>query len=218
MPFVDNSGLVPYGRYIASNDPYNHEEMGVNSSLASTFVYDRLTKRIVAEYTGHPQTHKDYYENTRRLLKFYNAKCMYENQIKGFFDYLDAKHETYLLADQPNRVLKDIIKKSTVNRGKGCHATPEIIHFGEEWINTWLLEYSDDDPDKPDKRNLHNIRSIPLLKELIMYNPDDNFDRVSSLIYLMIYIQELKHITVEERMDNYKPSFHESGFFSDNSL
>lgn len=203
-------------RYIASNDPYNHEQMGENSSLGSTFIYDRLTKRLVAEYTGHPQTHKEYYENTRRLIKFYNARCMYENQIKGFFDYLDHLHETYLLADQPDKVLKDIIQNSKVNRGKGCHASEAVIHFGEEWINTWLLEKSDDDPEFPDKRNLHNIRSIPLLKELIMYNPDNNFDRVSSLIMLMIYIQELKHITADEKTDTTKTAFHQSSFFMNN--
>lgn len=207
-----------FGRYIASNDPYNHADAGLGSSLGSTFVYDRLTKRIVAEYTGKPSDHKKYYETTRRLLMLYDAKCMYENQIKGFFDYMDSIHETFRLADQPNRVIKDIIKHSTVNREKGCHANKDIKHFGEEWINTWLLEFSDDDPEVPDKRNLHNIRSVGLLKELIMYNPDDNFDRVDSLIMLMIYIQELKHIVVEETINTDNTAFHNSGFFSDGSL
>lgn len=197
MPYEDEFGEVPFGRYLAGNDPYDQSKSEYTDSLGSTFIYDKLTKRIVAEYTGRPETYKHYYENVRRLLKFYNARCLYENERKGLFDYFESKSESYLLLDQP-LFIKDIIKDSRVERGKGIHMTSGIKDFGEELINTWLIE-SAEDQELPELLNMYKIRSIPLLKELIAYNEEGNFDRVMSFMMVMFHIQEVRKIKAEER-------------------
>lgn len=77
--------------YVAGCDPYDHDKSGTNS-LGSTFIYKRFQSFeqydiIVAEYTGRPATAEEYYENVRKLLTYYNARLLYENERKGLFPY-----------------------------------------------------------------------------------------------------------------------------------
>ena len=192
MPYENSDGNIPYGMYIAGTDPYDHDE-STTSSLGSTFILNKLTNRIVAAYTGSPDTANQYYENVRRLLKFYNAKCLYENERKGLFQYLEHKHETYLLADQPE-IIKDVIQHSKVSRQKGMHMSKPLKLYGEELIKMWLLEPY----EKEGLLNLHKIRSIGLLKELIAYNDIGNFDRVMAFMMVVYHIEEVKKIKVEK--------------------
>lgn len=192
MPYVDKDGDIPYGMYLAGTDPYDHDE-STTSSLGSTFVINKLTNRIVAEYTARPETANQYYENVRRLLKFYNAKCLYENERKGLFQYLEHKHETYLLADQPE-IIKDVIQHSKVQRQKGMHMSKPLKLYGEELIKMWLLEPYENEG----LLNLHKIRSVALLKELIAYNDTGNFDRVMAFMMIVYHLEEVKKIKVEK--------------------
>jgi len=192
MPYQDKDGDIPYGMYLAGTDPYDHDE-STTSSLGSTFVINKLTNRIVAEYTARPETANQYYENVRRLLRFYNAKCLYENERKGLFQYLEHKHETHLLADQPE-IIKDVIQHSKVQRQKGMHMSKPLKLYGEELIKMWLLEPYENEG----LLNLHKIRSIALLKELIAYNDTGNFDRVMAFMMIVYHLEEVKKIKVEK--------------------
>src|SRR5574344_403027 len=94
----------PFGLYIAGCDPYDHDDSFTNS-LGSMFIYKRFksgeawNEVIVAEYSGRPATAEDYYENARKLLIFYNARLLFENERKGIYPYFTNKHSDYLLAD-----------------------------------------------------------------------------------------------------------------------
>lgn len=164
------------GLYIAGIDSYDYDQSGTNS-LGSCFIYKRVqsieqySDIIVAEYTGRPETAEQFYENVRKLLLYYNAKAMYENQNKGLFVYLTNKHCDYLLADQPD-IINDIVGNSKVQRKKGCHMNKQIKAWGEGLIKDWLNDINADG-----KKNLYNILSEPLLEELISYNDTGNFDR-----------------------------------------
>ena len=148
---------------------------------------------IVAEYTGRPDTAEDYYENVRKLLMYYNARLLYENERKGIFPYFTQKHCDYLLADQPD-IINDIIGKSTVQRRKGIHMNVPIKDYGEGLVKEWLNEeYA------PGKKNLTKIFSEPLLEELIQYNTKGNFDRVIALIMVMIYRLQMHNTYVKKR-------------------
>ena len=189
---------APIGLYIIGVDPYDHDQSGTNS-LGSCFVYKRFQNfenyydLIVAEYTGRPSTAEEFYENVRKLAIYYNARIMYENQNKGLFPYFVAKHCDYLLADQPD-ILNDIISNTKVNRKKGCHMNKQIKQWGEGLIKDWLNEEK-----APGHKNLHDILSEPLLEELISYNDIGNFDRVMSLIQVMIYREQLYNVVVKEK-------------------
>lgn len=191
---------APFGLYIAGIDPYDHDQSGTNS-LGSCFIYKRFqdfesySDIIVAEYTGRPKTAEEFYENVRKLLIYYNAKAMVENQNTGLFTYFNNKHCSHLLADQPD-IIKDIVNNSTVNRRKGCHMNREIKLWGEGKIKEWLEELRDQK-----QLGLNTVLSEPFLEELIQYNDKGNFDRVMAFMQVMVYREQLYNIQVKKKED-----------------
>ena len=221
-PGEDPSGAVviwehpkddpPYGLYIVGCDPYDFDKSGTNS-LGSAIVYKRFQgfeeyyDLPVAEYTGRPETADAFYERVRLLAVYYGARILYENEKKGLFDYMFRKNCEYLLADQPD-IIKDIVKNSTVSRGKGIHMTTGIKDWGEGAIRDWLIEeYT------PGRKNLTKIFSEPLLEELIAYNSDGNFDRVMAFMMVIIYIRELHFVTVKTKKEFEKKSLFRERLF-----
>jgi hypothetical protein len=198
MPEKDAKNEIPYDRYILSLDPYDSDEANTKS-LGSCFVLDLWTDKIVAEYTGRPMFADDLYEMVRKLCIFYNGKCMYENNLKGAFSYFSTHNCTHLLADTPE-YLKDKQLVSFIgygNKSKGCHATVPIIKYGFTLIRDWLLKPTvriekDNEGNEIEVTvpNLYNIRNKALIKELIQWNPHDNYDRVMSMVQLMLYREE----------------------------
>ena len=212
-PIARADGTIPRGRYIAGCDPYDDDESTTNS-LGSLFVFDVITDRIVAEYTGRPNTANEYYENVRRLLLYYNARCNYENNWKGLFTYLNNRHFSYILCDTPKIVHDKIFDKSLLNRGKGTPATEPIKKWGRELLLIWLTT-----PVAPGSEilNLHKIRSIPLLQELIYWHKDGNFDRVDALVMLMILKEDVMNIIPEGETPQatYSPFFSRMEMFKE---
>ena len=211
------------GLYIAGIDSYDYDQSGTNS-LGSCFIYKRIQNLesysdiIVAEYTGRPNSAEEFYENVRKLLIYYNARAMYENQNKGIFVYFTNKHCDYLLADQPD-IINDVVGTSKVNRKKGCHMNKQIKQWGEGLIKDWLNDLNADG-----KKNLYNILSEPLLEELISYNDLGNFDRVMALIQVMIYREQLYNVVVKEKVKENKqrllfdgPIFAQNWFYEERS-
>lgn len=194
----------PFGLYIGGCDPYDHDESFTNS-LGSTFIFKRVqageawTDVIVAEYSGRPDTAEEYYENVRKLLLFYNARLLFENERKGIYPYFTNKHCDYLLADQPDKVISELFKNSTVQRRKGCHMTKQIRAYGEGLILEWMME--EYEPGHP---NIERIFSEPLIEELIMDDQVRNVDRVIALCMVMIYREELYQVKVSSAKEKNK--------------
>ena len=197
---VKQNGEIPYGLFISGVDPYNHVH---GTSLGSCFILNRVTDRIVAEYTARPLTDEMYYENCRRLLIYYNARCNYENSSTGMFTYFNRMNCSWLLTDTPSVLYDKIHDKGTLERGKGTPPTEKINKYARERILAWLMTKIVEikDPESKDERvgllNLHKICSVPLLRELEMWNKDVNADRVSALGMLMIQREEDYHIFVD---------------------
>ncbi len=199
---ADNS--IPWGRYIAGCDPYDDDESTTNS-LGSVFVMDSITEQIVAEYTGRPRTAIDFYENVYRLLLYYNAVCNYENDKKGMFAYFDKKNALYLLAENP-KILKDMDMARAGNYGNkaiGTNSGTKINQWARRLQADWLLQpaYGGETEEEREKNinrlNMHTIRSVGYLKELIAWNKDNNTDRVSAMGMLMILKEDRSKLTVD---------------------
>ena len=194
----------PFGLYIAGCDPYDHDESFTNS-LGSTFIFKRVQAGeawqdvIVAEYSGRPATAEEYYENVRKLLVFYNARLLFENERKGIYPYFTNKHCDYLLADQPDKVISEVIKDSRVQRRKGCHMTKQIRAYGEGLILEWMME--EYEPGHP---NLERIYSEPLIEERIENDGIKNVDRVIALCMVMMYREELVQVKVSAAQEKNK--------------
>lgn len=208
LPRKDNGKIDKY-RYIAGIDHYGRD-LANSDSLGCIFIFDRLTRRIVAEYTGRPESTNVFYETCRRLLLFYDAKAMYESNITNLFHYFEQKKSLYLLEDTPQNLRDRNTWREGSNTSKGIVATAQINNKAKELIKVWLLEK---ESENSETLNLERIRSYGLLKELIHYNPDPklrlNYDRISALGMVMLYdatLTEYQSTEVREKRKNQKLS------------
>lgn len=193
----ETHGKIPNERYILSLDNYENDS-AQSMSLGSIFVLDLWTDRIVAEYTGRPMFVDDLNEICRKLCLFYNGKVMVENNKKNTFAYFSKMNSLHLMADTPEYLKnKQILKANTFgNASKGCPATVPVINFAMERLRDWLLkpvtstEEVDGEVISTTIPNLHFIKDRALLKELMLYNPAINVDRIMSMCQLMLYREE----------------------------
>lgn len=214
MPEIDKHTNKPYAnRYILGHDPVDNDT-AETMSLSSTIVLDLWTDKIVAEYTGRLPYAEDNYEVCRKLCLFYNGRVNYENNKKGLFAYFSKMNCTYLLTDVLE-FLKDRQMIKAIGYGnvsKGTVATAAINNYAKELIRKWLLtpmpivSKEGDEEIETSVPNLFSIKNRALLQELISYNPDGNFDRVSSLGMLML-LREDRIITYQGNLN--KESFEE---------
>lgn len=229
MPVTGINGKIPPDRYIIGHDPVDNDE-DKQGSLSSTFVLDLWTDRIVAEYTGRKKMADDNFEVLRRLCLFYNAKCLYEQNIKGCFAYFSQKNCLHLLADTPEYLVdKQLIKSVGYgNTSKGVRATLPINNYANKLIQQWMLKPivkvsrdSNGQEIEVQVPNLFNIKNRALLRECIQYTPlQGNYDRIRALGLVMLYREE-KVVLYQGQLDmgrNYIPDDYigNDPFFNEN--
>lgn len=198
MPEKNSQEKVFPERYILGVDPIDGDE-SETLSLYSIFVLDLWTDQIAAEYTGRFSFADDCHELVRKLAFFYNAKVMYENNLKGLYAYFMRMQCTHLLADTPEYLKdKDIIKTIGIgNKGKGINATAAVNNYANLLIRDWLIKpvpiVETDENGEIHERNISNlyrIKNIALIRELIAFNPEINVDRIRALGMAMLYREE----------------------------
>ena len=193
MPEIDKNTGKPYNdRYILGADPYDDDESNT-MSLGSIFVLDLWTDRIVAEYTGRPLYADDYYEICRKLCLFYNGRLNYEYNKKGLFSHFSTRNSLYLLTDVLDFLKeKQMMKEGHGNKSKGTNASPAINAYARSRLRSWLLspvpimQTIDGEEKEVLVPRLFTVRNRALLKELINYNSEGNFDRISAMGMLML--------------------------------
>ena len=200
MPQKDKDGKVYRNRYIAGYDPIDDDAASSTLSLNSVFVLDLWTDEIVCEWTGRFAYADDCYERVRLIALFYNAMILAENNKKGYYSYFASRNcsET-LLAEAPD-YLKDrnLIQIGLYgNKAKGFNATNALNNLANQLIRTWLtkpkqmvIEKEDGTIEEVSVTNLSKLRAMALLRELSLYNIDDNFDRVRALGAVMLYREQ----------------------------
>jgi hypothetical protein len=206
-PQTNDAGVVPYGTYIAGIDVVD-KARATTDSLPSIMVMNRFTRQIVAEYTGRTDNPNDFYEICRKLLLYYNATGMYEQNLVGMFTYFEQKKSLYLLADTPYQLRNSDTYKVGTNTSKGINASMKVNQTARDYIKSWLLEPIS---EKSEQRVIESIYSPAILKELIMWNPRGNFDRVSSLGMLMWH-DATTRVHIEERTQEVK-TFLDNDYF-----
>lgn len=193
LPEIDRNTGKPYNdRYILGADPYDDDESNT-MSLGSVFVLDLWTDRIVAEYTGRPPFADDYYEICRKLCLFYNGRLNYEYNKKGLFSHFSTRNSLYLLTDVLDFLKeRQMMKDGYGNKSKGTNASPAINAYARSRLRSWLLapvpimQTIDGEEKEVMVPRLFTVRNRALLKELINYNSEGNFDRISAMGMLML--------------------------------
>ena len=198
------AGQIPHGMYVAGTDPYDHDRAENSSSLGSTFIYKigdfregGLRDMIVAEYTGRPESAEEHHENVRRLLMYYNAQDLYENERNSMKFHFKAKNSLYLLSNTPT-FLKSV-EGSSVDRQYGLHMPVKIQEELQILARDWLNEGIGDG-----LKNLNKIYSVGLLKELIMYNDTGNFDRVIAFLLTIANRMQHHHVKISAAKEETK--------------
>lgn len=204
LPEIDKNTGKPFNsRYILGCDPYDDDESNT-MSLGSVFVLDLWTDKIVAEYTGRPLFADDFYEICRRMCLYYNGRMNYENNKKGLFAYFSRNNCIYLLTEQleflrDKQMIKDV---GYGNKARGTNATIAINSYAKNLLRAWLLRPTvviqevDGEQTEVAIPSLFTLRSRALIKELINYNSEGNFDRISAMGMLML-LREDKMITYQ---------------------
>lgn len=148
---------------------------------------------------------------------------------KGTFAYFSKMNCTHLLADTPEYLRdKQLIKYSSFgSSSKGVNASNAINNYANALIKDWLLQpvpqiiKEGNEEKQIEVPNLYFIKNRALIKELILYNPMINVDRIRALGMVMLYREE-KRILFQGDMErtkdtlldvNYKGN---DSFFNDN--
>ena len=195
LPEKDSNGNIFSNRYIAGLDPIDDDSSDDSShSLMSFFVLDLWTDSIACEYTERTSFADDGYEMIRRILLFYNARCLYENNKKGIFAYFSRMNCLYLLEDTPEFLKdRDMIKTLGMgNKSKGYSATKGINEYADKLTKDWLMQpvtiYQTIDGKETETTvyKLYTVRNRAFLRECSLFNPDINVDRIRAFGAVML--------------------------------
>jgi hypothetical protein len=211
-PQRNDSNVIPHNTYIGGMDVVD-KARSTTDSLPSIFIMNRYTRQIVAEYTGRTDDPNDFYEICRKLLLYYNATGMYEQNLPGLYTYFNRYKCTYLLADTPYQLRNSDTYREGTNTSKGINASTKVNSTARDFIKSWLLEKTSENSET---KVYQTIYSIATLKELLMWNPDGNFDRVSSLGMLMWHDATMTLVS-QKKVENIK-GFLENDYFKNMGL
>lgn len=187
-------------------DPVKDDNGG--SSLASILVYKGfadvgwnagLQNTIVAEYIGRYDKVDDIHDIALKIAHYFNALILVENNIPGFINYCKMNQYVHKLQLSPY----DAISKSgmqtfsrkydygvTMNKGLSLHC--------EQLGRQWLLETWKKDSNDNLLLTLDTLYSLRLIRELIAYDRDGNYDHVSALKLLMLWLSQERDVEIKE--------------------
>ena len=195
LPEKDANGNVFNNRYIAGLDPIDDDSSNDSlHSLMSLFVLDLWTDSIVCEYTGRLEFADDQYEIIRKILLFFNARCLYENNKKGIYAYFAQMNSLYLLEETPEFLKeKDMIKTVGIgNKAVGFSANKAVNDYADRCTRNWLMQpvtiISEVDGKEIESTvyKLYTVKNRAFLRECSLFNPDINVDRIRAFGALML--------------------------------
>lgn len=181
----------PFGLYVAGVDPYRHSESEYSDSLGAVYIYKRVhdvtsekyQDMFVASYVARPKDIREWNETARRLIKYYNARTLCENDEMSFINYMIDKGDGHYLEDQPTW-LKQIVPNSRVNRDKGIHrSSTQIRNFLDGQYKEYLeeiihREYDEEGSVIKEVAGVGRILDPMLLEETIQFDKGKNSDRI----------------------------------------
>lgn len=209
-PELNNLG---YYLYVLGTDPYAQDKAETSASLGAVYVIKRgqglEPDVVVAEYVGRPSV-DEFSEITLRLNKYYGGLNLYENNVNTLKTFYERNNSLHLLAKNPNifkssstsvvSTIYGVRMNKTVVNGGFVGTKPEMEMYLDQWLRTKV----------GDKLQLHFIFSKPLLKELIQYESEGNYDRAIAL--MCAHAQSLQMFRM--KADAYKESKKIDPFFT----
>lgn len=205
-------GQIPDDLHVICHDPYHFDVSTGNISLGAAYVIrrpNRLGVRgnvIVASYVGKPDSQDEYNKNLFLLAEYYNAKIGFENDRGNVIGYCKTARvrgvDLFKWLEAEFELGWDDKMNNTLSRGYGMSMgggkENKKILQGDVFIRDWLNEERSITEDGLIIKNLHLIKDIALLEELIKYRSGGNYDRISALRIGMYHMKELLYNNVQE--------------------
>lgn len=208
FPRTNKDGIIPKDLYIIGHDPIASDAT-TGESLSVTVVMktkehwlDHGHDEIVAIYAARPYLGREVInDNLLKLSMMYgNAKIFFENNVGNTKEFFEKVARLDLLAKAPQTIFSkkaSFIGAPTNDYGYSMANRQKKLD-GLLYIKDWLLEErgrtSEDNVSKQEGRVLRNLDRIwdkALLKELIAFNLDGNFDRVMALMGCVFGLYEM---------------------------
>ena len=218
VPATHSDGSIPWLRYIIGVDVIEEDE-GVGS-LFSFHVMDLWRDVIVATYTGRSVMTDDDYDLLLATALWYNASIMYENNLKGLYGFFKNKRALKFLAPTPQIIIDKGYQKTTGytgNKSLGIRTTKGTNSWGRQLQASWLRRENDGLDTEDYMTGLDTVQDMGYLRELSMYAPVGNYDRISAGNMLFIYREELTKITESTKFSNLatEEDYNSDEFFND---
>ena len=215
MPAVFDDGSIPHFRYIMGIDTLDDDD--TTGSLFSWQIMDLWTDDIVAWYIGRHVMIEEDYDIALNACILFNATANYESNFKGLYAHFKNRNALRYLADTPGILAeKNLIKgKGTRlgNASKGTRATAPINAWGRRLQAAWMRKqhiYYED------KTGIETVDDIEYLREVSMFDPLGNYDKVSSGNMLFIYREDLVKVVEANRFsEGEKYDYNDDDFFDD---
>lgn len=201
-------GLIPNPSYRKSlykvvYDPVKDDNGG--TSLASVIVYKGLSESwnagiqdgIVAEYIGRYDKVDDIHDLVLKIAHYYNAMVLVENNIPGFINYCKMNGYVHKLQMSPYEAIEKGMTSYSRKYEYGVTMSKPLNIHCEQLIRQWLLEPWKKEDDKLFLM-LDKLFSLRIIRELISYDRDGNFDHISSLKLLVLWLSQERDVVFKE--------------------
>lgn len=218
-PEKNKVGVVNDNQYFIVVDPYYLDEAKDKTSLWCCYVLKRgslsnnFSNTIVASYIGRPLRLDDCYMRTLGLSEYYN--CTIQSEIagggKGLLDYLRRKNKEHRAEFEPTTLNNKEIDKGNSNRNYFMAMPTDRKLTGLAKLSDWLITVCGLDLEGNEIINLNRIFDEGFLEELLKFNLDGNFDRISAMILAMFMFEEKAEMEVIEAV--FKTDFFSRSFF-----
>lgn len=208
---VDNRGAIviydfpesgaQHGLYFAGVDPVRDLKTEYSSSLASCYIVKRSVEKngyiepekVVASYTGRHDDPEQNHEVICKLIEFYNARALVENDVDTFIRYMMLqKKQKYLISKKEIALLHDLdlnikthaIYGITGTMAVGNRLLQNVIDYLKEEFNKIYNEETGEVAKII--RGVNYTRDIMLLTEMREWKVGLNVDRIKAFGYALM--------------------------------
>lgn len=157
---------------------------------------------LVAAWAGRPERAEEGDRKLLQMCKYWNAKAIVEvdrgNTVNNFRQWKELrwlyKDPTFILTRKQE--LSEIVPYG-INIGSGDNKSEGLLY-----LRDWLYTKRAVDENGNPVYTFHYIKDLPYLTELILFNIDGNFDRISTSLPAMFQLKAQKVLRKSETMTN----------------
>jgi hypothetical protein len=196
------NGKVPDDMYLIGHDPVANDNPD-GPSLSATYILKNKKyfsthggDEIVAEYISRPEIGRSKTNETlEKLWMMYGSPTRgiwFENAVGNTKEYFEKRKKLIALCTQPETILSKTgayTAAGTIVYGYPM-SNKKIKKEAELYLRDWLLEERGKQENGKVIRNIDLIKSRFLLKQIISYDSDGNFDAVLGYMGCIIGLEE----------------------------